>query len=47
MKNKKLKAGNVKLKKDIELAYSFITSGEVPKLTLGLSILEKSLKELD
>ena len=41
--NKKLETENKKLKKDIKLAYSFIISGEVPKLTLGLSMLEKYL----
>lgn len=40
----KVVADMKKIMKDIELAHMFITSGEVPKLTLGLDILQKAIK---
>ena len=36
-----LQIKNKKLRDDIKLACSFIKSGEVPKLTLGINMLEK------
>lgn len=43
--NKKLETRIKRLREDIRLSLSFIKSGEVPKLTLGLDILEKALKD--
>lgn len=41
--NKKLEAENKKLRKDIDIAYRFLLTNEVPKITMGMNILKQAL----
>ena len=41
--NKQLEKENKKLRKDIDLAYRFLLSNEVPKITMAMNILKQAL----